>query len=499
IIDLTTSPFTIKAVVPVGKNPGAKPAITADGKYAVVAASDNGTVSIIDLTLSIPTVVKTIYVGGYPRGVAIIDDIALIACRSTYYIQEIDLNTFNVIGSFFANYSPSKIAISRPTAANNDPVAVNDTVTTFEDMFVMISVLVNDFDADGDALTVTGVTDPEHGSITWTPDGIIKYTPDENYYGTDTFTYTITDGELTAIATVTVTITPMNDAPVAVAGSDQVVDKVTTVYLDGTQSYDPDGESLTYQWEFLSKPIGSNAVLSGANTARPTFEPDLKGEYVIQLTVTDSWNETSSSLVKVCFRNLQPVADIVTASSVMVGETVTLDGSGSSDMNGDALSYQWSFLSVPVGSQATIASPQAMVTSFVPDLPGTYIVQLIVNDGNIDSQPVIAMIQVTSPIIEVIESIENTENIVISLDSAVFKTDNMQNALLNKLSSVMWEIKAGDYKGVLSKLQNDILKKTDGYMTIGAPDKNDWIQDRETQVILYYSILEIIENLKKLL
>lgn len=105
-------------------------------------------------------------------------------------------------------------------AANDPPVAVDDTATTPEDTAVVIDVKDGDTDPDGDALTVQSVTDPPKGMaqiITSGPDaGKVHYTPDANFNGTDSFQYTISDangGEDTA--TVTVTVDPENDPPVA--------------------------------------------------------------------------------------------------------------------------------------------------------------------------------------------------------------------------------------------------------------------------------------------
>ena len=79
-------------------------------------------------------------------------------------------------------------------AQNDSPVAADDLSATDEDTPVAISVLTNDTDPDGDTLSVTAVTDPPNGTAVINPDGTITYTPDLNYVGTDTFTYTISDG-----------------------------------------------------------------------------------------------------------------------------------------------------------------------------------------------------------------------------------------------------------------------------------------------------------------
>src|SRR5207249_9618365 len=104
---------------------------------------------------------------------------------------------------------------------NDPPVANNDAATTAEDTAVTIAVLTNDTDPDGDTLVVSGVGTAAHGTTAINPDKTITYTPAANYNGSDTFSYTIGDGHGgTATATVSLTITAVNDAPVA---ADQAV------------------------------------------------------------------------------------------------------------------------------------------------------------------------------------------------------------------------------------------------------------------------------------
>ena len=70
-----------------------------------------------------------------------------------------------------------------------------------------------------------------------------------------------------------------------------------------------------------------------------------------------------------------------------IGDTVTLNGSNSSDLDGDPLNFSWSFVSLPEGSTANLSDPASRIPYFVADLAGVYIVQLIVNDGTKDSEP----------------------------------------------------------------------------------------------------------------
>lgn len=105
-------------------------------------------------------------------------------------------------------YAPANCS-GKPPATNNRPVANPDTATTTQSVPVNISVLLNDSDPDGDTLRIVSFTQPGHGVVTQTPSNgpILVYTPASRYYGTDTFTYTISDGHGgTAKATVTVTV-----------------------------------------------------------------------------------------------------------------------------------------------------------------------------------------------------------------------------------------------------------------------------------------------------
>ena len=104
------------------------------------------------------------------------------------------------------------------TPVNDGPVAVNDTATTTEDAAVSGNVLTNDTDVDaGTTLTATLGTSPANGTVTLAANGAFTYTPNANFNGTDAFTYTASDGTAVSnIATVTITVGAVNDAPIAV-------------------------------------------------------------------------------------------------------------------------------------------------------------------------------------------------------------------------------------------------------------------------------------------
>ena len=203
---------------------------------------------------------------------------------------------------------------------------------------------------------------------------------------------TVSDGDLSAVDDCTITV---NSPPVADAGSDQTANVGETVSLNGSGSSDPDGTGLTYSWSFQSRPTGSSATLSGATTATPSFTPDVGGEYVARLTVSDgSASDSDDVTIDV---NGPPTANAGPDQAANVGEVVQLDGTGSTDPNGDALSYSWSFQTRPGGSQAALQNANTATPTFTPDVGGTYMVSLVVSDGSLSSALDLVIITVNTP------------------------------------------------------------------------------------------------------
>ena len=194
-----------------------------------------------------------------------------------------------------------------------------------------------------------------------------------------------------------VTITTINSPPVANAGPHQTVAAGTTVHLDGSQSHDVDGNALTFRWAFTTTPAGSLARLSDPTAVQPTFVADRAGTYTVQLIVNDGTFDSAPATVTITTTNSPPVANAGPPQTVFVGTTVTLDGSASSDVDGDPLTFRWALTVVPAGSAATLSNPTTAHPTFVVDQVGTYVAQLIVNDGTLDSAPVTVTITATAP------------------------------------------------------------------------------------------------------
>ncbi|NCO20249.1 MAG: hypothetical protein GW900_09445, partial [Gammaproteobacteria bacterium] len=241
-------------------------------------------------------------------------------------------------------------------------------------------------DADGDPLTYSWsiTSTPSGSSATLSDTSAAKPTFNADLDGNYVFSLIVNDGlENSAADSVTITSATANSAPVAHAGADQNVATGTRVTLDGSRSNDADGDPLTFQWLFTSRPAGSITTLSNSRAVMPTFDADVDGNYVLSLTVNDGEATSSADSVTItsATANSAPVANAGPDQNVTTGSSVSLNATGSSDADGDPLTYLWSITSVPAGSSATLSDTGVAMPSFTADLDGNYVFSLIVNDG----------------------------------------------------------------------------------------------------------------------
>ncbi|HCM1298829.1 TPA: tandem-95 repeat protein, partial [Vibrio parahaemolyticus] len=168
---------------------------------------------------------------------------------------------------------------------NDAPNAENDVITTEEDTAVTIDVLVNDSDVEGDVLNIQSASVPsEQGSVDIV-DGKLVFTPAENFNGEATITYIVTDGDLTDEAKVTVTVTPVNDSPVAVDDTVSTQeDTVVTIDVLPNDS-DVDGDKLSIQSASVPEAQGKVEIVEGKLVFTPA--ENFNGDAEITYTVTD--------------------------------------------------------------------------------------------------------------------------------------------------------------------------------------------------------------------
>src|SRR2546425_4153912 len=180
-------------------------------------------------------------------------------------------------------------------------------------------------------------------------------------------------GETTSLSVYVLVLpsnTAPNTAPVANAGPDQTVVVGHTVTLDGSHSTDVDGDPLQYQWTLVGRPSGSQAALADPTLVLPTFIVDRPGSYTVRLVVNDGKVNSTPDTVTITTTNTFPVANAGPDQTVFVRTTVHLDGSMSSDVDGDALQFAWSLTISPSGSSATLSDPTVVNPTFVANKPG---------------------------------------------------------------------------------------------------------------------------------
>ncbi len=211
-------------------------------------------------------------------------------------------------------------------------------------------------------------------------------------HGTYELRLTVSDGRCVSEPD-TVLVTTENRPPIAVPGEAQAVNVGSLVQLDGSASHDPDNDTIEqYEWTMVVRPQGSGAALNDRTIADPQFTADMPGEYRLQLVVRDFEYESDPADILITTTNRRPVADPGADREVDVGDVVQLDGSGSYDPDCDEIGYRWSFASVPDNATAQFDNNTIAAPAFTADKPGTYIVQLIVSDGDMDSEPVTCVI-----------------------------------------------------------------------------------------------------------
>ncbi len=284
---------------------------------------------------------------------------------------------------------PSPCSGNHPPVADagpDQPAQVNDTVTLDGS---------GSNDADGDELTFvwTLSSQPAGSTATLTnPTGIFPtILIDEP--GDYVIELIVNDGADDS-APDTVMISTNNVPPVAHAGLDQTILVSQQAFLDGTGSTDANGDALTYTWTLTTQPTGSTTTLDDPNSATPSFTVDQAGAYTIVLVVSDGLLSSEADVVIIATDNSAPVANAGPDHQVRAGTTVTLDGTNSSDVDGDPLTYQWDQTVSPAGSTAALSDPTVADPTLTPDVDGDYVAQLQVNDGTATSAPDTALIRV---------------------------------------------------------------------------------------------------------
>ncbi len=263
---------------------------------------------------------------------------------------------------------------------NDAPVAVVDTALTVEDAEVVIDVLANDTDADGDALSIESVTAPVNGTARIAHGGVL-YAPAADWKGTDRFRYTAADGNGgTAQAEVVVVVEPVNDAPVAVADSTRTAEDAEVVIDVLANDTDTDGDALRI--ESVTAPEYGTARIAADGGVLYAPAADWHGTDRFRYTAADGNGGTAQAGVVVV---VEPVNDapVAMADSTRTAEDteVVIDVlANDTDTDGDALRIE--SVTAPENGTARIAVDGAVLYAPGADWHGTDRFRYTVSDGN---------------------------------------------------------------------------------------------------------------------
>ena len=263
---------------------------------------------------------------------------------------------------------------------NSAPTPADDDATTDEDTPVDIGVLGNDSDPDGDELTVTAVSDPTNGTATLLA-GDVRYTPDADYNGPDSFTYTVEDAAgAEATATVSVTVTPINDAP---AFDSEPVTSATEdeLYTYEAAASDIDGDALTLTAGDLPAWLAFMDEGDGTGTLSGMPGTDDTGAHEIALTASDGTLETTQTFTLVVGdgANQTPVAadDAAVTNEDTPIEIDVL--ANDTDADGDPLSV--TSVSEPANGTAAVGGDNAVLYTPASNYFGEDSFTYTVSDG----------------------------------------------------------------------------------------------------------------------
>ncbi|WP_462173742.1 tandem-95 repeat protein [Pseudoalteromonas xiamenensis] len=365
------------------------------------------------------------------------------------------------------------------TPINDAPVAVDNQAQLLEDGSFEVNVLGNDTDVDtGDSFNLSSLTvvkAPSQGSTQVTQTGAIVYTPNKDSNGTDTFTYTVEDshGAVSNEATVTMTVTAVNDAPLA-TGQSLTLNEDNTLLITLAAS-DIDKDPLTYSIVTSTQ----NGSLTKQSDTTWLYSPsaNYSGTDSFIFKANDGTVDSNQATLNLTINavNDSPVAN---SDSVSVDEDTTLNVTLSgTDVEGSSLTYKIG--TSPSHGSATIS---AGTLTYIPEanFSGADSLTVVANDGELDSSP--ATIQITVNAINDAPTITGTPSVTVNEDSAYQFTpsasdidkDTLTFSITNKPNWLNFDSVTGTLSGTplneqVGSYTGIVISVSDGKASVSLP------------------------------
>ncbi|GLX70291.1 tandem-95 repeat protein [Paenibacillus glycanilyticus] len=271
---------------------------------------------------------------------------------------------------------------------NEAPVAQNGTEQTEEDE--PLTGIVTATDSDGDSLQYSIVGQPSHGSVTLNPNGTYTYTPASNYSGTDSFTFKANDGSVDSNnAMITITVTPVNDAPTADASSNTTTEDTS---VNGSVTGD-DVEQSELTYTVATPPAHGTLTLDPDGHYTYTPEPNFNGTDSFTFKANDGSADSTPAVVTI---TVTPVNDAPSSenSTISTPEDQPVNGKAkASDIDGDTLTY--TLVHEPEHGTVLLNPDGTFTYTPNPDYNGPDSFDFKVSDGKLDSSEATVGITVT--------------------------------------------------------------------------------------------------------
>ncbi|MCP5248369.1 MAG: tandem-95 repeat protein [Candidatus Accumulibacter sp.] len=291
----------------------------------------------------------------------------------------------------------------RSATGNTAPMATDDDYTTAEDTLLSIAapgILANDSDVDGNPLTASLVDGPAHGTLTLSAAGDFTYTPNADYFGSDSFTYRANDGQLDSnLALVTLTITPVNDAPVAIDDAYTLnEDTPLNVLAAGVLSNDSDIDSPTLTAVVVDQPQHGTLILAPDGGFLYTPDTDYFGSDSFSYHASDGQLDSNLALVTL---TITPVNDAPVAidDAYTLNEDTSLNvpaaGVLSNDSDIDSTTLTAVVVDQPQHGALTLAPDGGFLYTPDADYFGADSFSYRANDGQLDSNLALVTLTIT--------------------------------------------------------------------------------------------------------
>jgi serine/threonine protein phosphatase PrpC len=345
-------------------------------------------------------------------------------------------------------------------SVNDNPEAVNDSGSTNEDNAVIVDVVANDTDVDGDTRTLQSVGTASHGSVV-IDSGKAKYSPNSNYYGPDSFTYVVSDGHGgTATGNVSITVNPVNDNPEAVNDSASTNEDNSVAVDVVANDSDVDGDSKTLQ-SVGSAAHGSVTIVAGQAQYSPN--PNYNGPDSFTYVVADGHGGTANGSVSVSVNavNDAPSANgqsVVTASNTPIAIILT-----GSDVETAPANFIFTITSGPLHG-SLMGTGDNRTYSPAPNYSGPDSFKFTITDTGDGTSPALTSTEATVTIIvnDTVAPTITLKGVVISLSppNHNYRTINVSDLVAS--ASDNFDMSVNLSKVVISKVTSDEQENGNG-------------------------------------